>query len=176
MQRVTAPVSRSRPARRRTAATTPRTPGTRESSSPSLDELVSLRVWALAEAFHARLARELAPLDLSVSGFRLVGELLSAPDGLRTGELALRLGVKPPSVTTMVAKLAASGVVVVVGDDTDARASRVKLAPRAPLGRGLEVLTRLDRAMVGDASPTARRRLARTLDGLATSLRDGGMP
>ena len=141
---------------------------------PLLDELVSLRVWALAEAFEARLARELAPLDLSVSGFRLVGELLAAPEGLRTGELARRVGVKPPSITAMVAKLVSTGVVVVVADPTDARATRVKLAPRAPLGRGLDVLARLDRALVGDATPTARRQLVRALDGLVARLRDGG--
>lgn len=137
-----------------------------------LRDLVSLRVWALAEAFEARLARELAALDLSVSGFRLVGELLTAPAGLRTGELARRIGVKPPSVTTMVAKLEASGVVVVVPDPKDARGTRVKLAPRARLGRGLDVLARLDRALVGEASPAARKKLARTLDALVLRLNE----
>jgi DNA-binding MarR family transcriptional regulator len=137
-----------------------------------LDDFVSLRVWALAEAFEARLARELRSLDLSVSGFRLVGELLTAPAGLRTGELARRVGVKPPSVTTMVAKLEAAGVVVVVSDPDDARGTRVKLAPRARLGRGLDVLARLDRALVGEASPAARKKLARTLEGLVAHLNE----
>jgi DNA-binding MarR family transcriptional regulator len=141
-----------------------------------LDSFVSLRVWALAEAFEARLARELASLDLSVSGFRLVGELLAAPAGLRTGELARRIGVKPPSVTTMVAKLEASGLVVVVPDPKDARGTRVKLAPRAPLGRGLDVLARLDRALVGDATPASRKKLARTLEALTARLHEGESP
>lgn len=170
--RRTLPVAASRPRPRQKVAA--HAADAADTSTPPLESFVSLRVWSLCEAFEARLARELAPLDLSVSGFRLVGELLAAPEGLRTGELARRIGVKPPSITSMVARLVASGVVVVVADATDARATRIKLAPRAPLGRGLDVLARLDRALVGDATPTARRRLARTLDGLVARLREGG--
>jgi DNA-binding MarR family transcriptional regulator len=70
----------------------------------------------------------------------------------------------------MVAKLEASGLVVVVPDPKDARGTRVKLAPRARLGRGLDVLTRLDRALVGDATPASRKKLARTLEALAARL------
>lgn len=134
------------------------------------EKYLSLRVWALAEAFEARLGRELSQHGLSVAGFRLVGELMSSPAGLRHGELARRLRVKPPSVTAMVAKLQAAGLVTTVSDPGDARATRVTFAPGAPLGPGLEVLGRLDRALLGEGGRRSRSALERTLGRLTARL------
>lgn len=114
-------------------------------------------VWTLAVAFEARLARELEPLDLSVAGLRLVGELLTAPDGLRTKELATRLGVKPPSVTTMVSRLVDAGVVTVEEDPADARGTRVCLAKNAPLQDGVEALRRLEKRLTKGLTAPRRR-------------------
>ena len=140
--------------------------------APIAGKYVALRVWALAEAFEARLGRELARHGLSVAGFRLVGELMVSPAGLRHGELARRLGVKPPSVTAMVAKLQAAGLVTTSPDPGDARAIRVKFARRAPLGPGLEILARMDRALVGRGGRPSRGALERTLDQLISRLKE----
>jgi hypothetical protein len=128
-----------------------------------VEQHLSLQVWALAEAFRVRLEQELASLGLSASGFRLVGELMREPGGLRHGELARRLGVKPPSVSTMVARLEATGVVTTTSDPADARATRVCLAPGAPLGPGVEVLARLDSVLAGKDGRAARAETARLL-------------
>lgn len=127
-----------------------------EPTTEGLSELLSLRVWSLSAAFERRLAAELDPLGLTVSAFRLVGELLGAPDGLRPGELARRLGVKPPSVTAAVQRLEAKGMVVRGPDPDDPRARRVRLAPEAPLRTGVDVLARLDEALGAALTPQQR--------------------
>jgi DNA-binding MarR family transcriptional regulator len=56
-------------------------------------------------------------------------------DGLRGGELALRLGVEPPTVTKMLRRLEGCGVVERRPDPADARSFRVCLTES---GRALE--------------------------------------
>jgi len=56
-------------------------------------------------------------------------------DGLRGGELAARLGVEPPTVTKMLRRLEACGLVQRSQDPADARSFRVHLAES---GRALE--------------------------------------
>jgi DNA-binding MarR family transcriptional regulator len=131
---------------------------------------LSFAVWSLAVAFEARLQQELAPLGLSLAGFRLVGELLHAPEGLRTGELARRLGVKPPSVTTQVARLVEAGVVTLADAPGDARGTRVRLAKNAPLHEGLGVLERLDKRLGRGLSAAQRKALEATLHTMVSQL------
>lgn len=141
-------------------------------SRPTHDAYLSVHAWAFAAAFEARLAEELSTLGLSVAGFRLVGELMRAPAGLRTGELARRLGVKPPSVTTVVARLVELGVVDAVGDPKDARATLVRLTDDAPLEPGLAVFERLDRRLLAGVSARRRRDLASALSTLLANLQE----
>jgi DNA-binding MarR family transcriptional regulator len=56
-------------------------------------------------------------------------------DGLRGGELAVRLGVEPPTVTKMLRRLEGCGLVERRPDPTDARSFRVHLTEK---GRALE--------------------------------------
>ena len=56
-------------------------------------------------------------------------------DGLRGGELALRLGVEPPTVTKMLRRLEGCGLIERRPDPTDARSFRVYLTES---GRALE--------------------------------------
>lgn len=123
------------------------------SSSPEarlarLDALVSVRLWAVAEAFQARLSAELVSLGLTVPAFRLVGEVMRSPGGLRPSELAKRLGVRAPTISAAVAKLEARGVVTREDDPDDPRAYRVCLAEGAPLLEGVEILERIDADLV----------------------------
>jgi DNA-binding MarR family transcriptional regulator len=60
---------------------------------------------------------------------------LRQEDGLRGGELAVRLGVEPPTVTKMLWRLEGCGLVERHQDPTDARSFRVHLTQR---GRALE--------------------------------------
>ncbi len=138
----------------------------KRSPSPQkrLDALVVTRLWALQVAFQARLDRALSGLGLTSAGFRLVGELMNAPHGLKQRELAQRLGVKAPTVSVAVSRLAAAGVVERVDDREDPRAWSVRLAASAPLGPGLKVLEALERDLVGSLSARDRRGLIDLLD------------
>lgn len=130
------------------------------------------RLWALSAAFHGRLARELAALDLTVAELRLVGEVMRAEGGLRQGELAALLSVRPPTVSAALARLEAAGVVIRERDPADPRARLVKVAPDAPLERGLAALDRMERAAATTLSATDRRRLPRVLDRMIAALED----
>lgn len=131
---------------------------------------LAMSVWTLAVAFEARLATELEPLGISVAGFRLIGELLTTPDGLRTKELAKRLGVKPPSVTTMVSRLVDAGVVTLEEDPADARGTRVCLAKKAPLQDGVDVLRRVDQRLGKRLSAKQKQNIETTLATLIENL------
>ena len=136
-------------------------------STPPLPNLAVLQLWELAVNFEARLATELAELGLSGSTFRLVGELMHAPDGLRQGELARRLGVRPPTVSAAVSRLERDGLVLRKKDPDDPRARRVCLAENADLGAGFEVLLRLENTLVDGLTPLevdAMRGLLTTLN------------
>jgi len=135
-----------------------------------LEDLVVVRLWALQVLFDARLSHELAAVGLTRAEFRLVGEVMSAPEGVRQGELARRLGVRPPTVSAALTRLEASGVVVRTRDPDDPRARRVTLAPGAPLVPGVEVLERLDADLVQALEPGERERIVELLDRLAARL------
>jgi MarR family transcriptional regulator for hemolysin len=135
-----------------------------------LDALVVTRLWAMQLAFQARLDRSLAGLGLTSAGFRLVGELMSAPHGLKQRELAQRLGIKAPTVSVAISRLEAVGVVERIDDRDDPRAWSVRLSPNAPLGPGVAVLEALERDLVGALSQKDRRALLNLLDRVTTRL------
>ncbi len=133
----------------------------------ALDDLLVLRLWRASAAFDRRLADELAHYGLTVAAFRLVGEVLRAPDGLRQGELARRLGVRPPTISNAVDRLERDGLVVRRVDPEDPRARRVHLAPDAPLTKGIDVLQRMEAALLEGLDPADHARLTPLLDHLA---------
>ncbi len=140
------------------------------SPQPHHDYALAARVWALGLAFEARLARELVALKLSVADFRLIGEVMGAPAGLRQSELSRRLGVTAPTVSAAVSRLERAGVLRRRVDPDDPRAKRVYLSEAAPLEPGLEVLQRLDALLRAGLSAADRKRLPGLLDGLTGRL------
>jgi len=113
-------------------------------TADAFDDLLTIQLWATLVAFERALADELQPMGLSVAAFRLVGEVMKAPEGLRQGELADRLAIRPPSVSAAVDRLVDAGVVERVPDPDDARARRVRIAEGASLQMGAEALMRLE--------------------------------
>ena len=57
-------------------------------------------------------------------------------DGLRSGELAVRLGVEPPTITRMLRRLEGCSIVERRPDPTDARSFRVHLTGRDGPSKG----------------------------------------
>lgn len=149
-----------------------RNPGdrNRHAALGALEGSLALQVWALADAFERRLAQALGGMGLSVAGFRLIGELLAAPEGLRVGVLAKRLSVKAPSVSAMVDRFEAQGLVERITDPDDGRASRVRLAANAPLGEGLEILAAIDAELRAGLSKSAQRSLREQVMAATTRL------
>jgi len=119
-------------------------------------------LWALFVSFERRLATELGALGLTVSSFRLIGEVMREPDGIRQAELARRLGVRPPTVSAAVGRLEERGLVRRIPDPDDPRARRVCLSPEASLMPGLDVLSRMNDLLFG-AMTDAERSQARAL-------------
>jgi DNA-binding MarR family transcriptional regulator len=102
-------------------------------------------------------------MGLSVAGFRLVGEVSAAPDGLRQSELAARLGVRPPTVSVAVKRLEELGVVIRVPDPADPRARLVRVNPQADLGAGRDLIQRLDEALLAGLDADGAQALTQSL-------------
>ena len=103
-------------------------------------------------------------MNLSVAGFRLVGELMRSPEGLGQNELARRLGVRPPTVSTAVSKLEEGGIVERTPNPADARAHLVRLRSKAPLARGVALLETIEHELTDDLSDRERKQLLRLLE------------
>jgi DNA-binding MarR family transcriptional regulator len=135
---------------------------------PRLDQesLAVVALWSLSISFERRLGLETEKLGLSVSSFRLIGEVMQEPNGIRQGELAKRLGVRPPTVSAAVARLEERGMVWRKEDPDDPRARRVHLCANAPVQPGFALLTGLEEVMLAGMSPEERtqaRNVLRTL-------------
>ncbi len=88
----------------------------------------------VCKAHRASIGELLAEHGLHVGQEMVLVELWES-DGLRGGELAVRLGVEPPTVTKMLRRLEGCGLVERHPDPSDARSFRVYLTAE---GRALE--------------------------------------
>ena len=131
---------------------------------------LSLSLWALSIAFNERLSRELASLGITSAEFRLIGEVLQCPDGIRQSELARRLSVSAPTVSAAVARMERSGLLVRRPDLKDPRAKLVSVAPRAPLAEGAVVLSRIEADLAAGLSDEEHTTLGDSMTRLAQAL------
>jgi DNA-binding MarR family transcriptional regulator len=92
----------------------------------------ALRLLRRASRLERRLDAYFASHELSQLRFLILIVLDREGDGtsLRGSELAERLGVSRPVITRTLRSLEADGLVSITGDDGDARARIVRLAPR----------------------------------------------
>lgn len=116
----------------------------RKDTTKRLDRLLVLRLWATQLLLETRLNEHLRAAGTTIAEFRLIGELLQAPHGLRQSELAKRLGVRAPTISASVARLEAAGVITRRADSTDPRARIVSLAAGAPIHAGVDLLENLE--------------------------------
>ncbi len=124
---------------------------------------------------HETLCRQ-AGVDLDRSGAALLYKLFAEGEDVRLGELAERLGVDSPAVTRKVQQLERTGLVSRGPDPSDARASRVRLAP--PGRRAIEKLLRARELWFEETlegwSREDRAELARLLQLFATTVSHPG--
>jgi MarR family transcriptional regulator, organic hydroperoxide resistance regulator len=99
-----------------------------------IKESASYDLAKVCKAHRASVGEVLAGVGLHVGQEMVLVELWEQ-DGLRGGELAERLGVEPPTVTKMLRRLEACGLLERRRDPSDARSFRVYLTQK---GRELE--------------------------------------
>jgi|GEM_PF-1144173 len=132
--------------------------------------LLCLRVWALHTQFEARLEGALARIGLTPAEFRLIGEVMQAPAGIRQGDLARRLGVRAPTVSAAVSRLEADGMVCRRTDPRDPRARLIVMADNAPLLHGVEILEAIEGDLYGVLTAAEHRTMAELLDRVAATI------
>ena len=119
---------------------------------------------ACHRAHRARLTALLAPHGLHPGQDTLLA-LVWAEPGLRQAKLADRLGVEPPTVSRMIARLERGGLIERRRDPHDARLWRIHPTPRSRL---LEATVRrswgeLEEAIAVALGPVGTQQLARLL-------------
>lgn len=131
--------------------------------------LLSASVTQVARAMRTRLSHGLSQSGL-YPGQDGVIQLLAADDGMTPGALALRLGVKAPTMTRTIGRMEAQGFVTRHADDRDQRQTKVYLT-----GEGRNSLARIQAAMA-DCEREAIRGLSgkevRQLVKLLTAIED----
>jgi DNA-binding MarR family transcriptional regulator len=116
----------------------------------------------LAERFAARGYAEVRP------SYGSVLLPLFEQDGLRMGEIARRARLSKQTMTTLVRLCQRDGLVIRTPDETDGRASRVWLSPRAREFKPVagEIVRELDEAVLSVLGRRRRQALARALEGV----------
>ncbi len=128
----------------------------------------------VCRAHRSHVGALLAEHELHVGQEMVLVELWQ-DDGLRGGELAVRLGVEPPTVTKMLRRLEACGLVERRADPADARSFRVYLtqegwALEEPVAR---CWRRAEETALAGMSVKDRQTFRRLLDRVRTNLDPG---
>ncbi|MCA9869109.1 MAG: MarR family transcriptional regulator [Anaerolineae bacterium] len=89
-------------------------------------ETIGYLIVQLSKAHRNAAAEKLAPLGLYPGQEMLLCEI-SREDGLTQGELAVRLGVQPATVSKMLSRMDAAGLVSGCRDASDGRITRLHL-------------------------------------------------
>ena len=128
----------------------------------------------VCKAHRAQVGELLAEHGLHVGQEMVLVELWQ-DDGLRGGELAERLGVEPPTVTKMLRRLEACGLVPRKVDPEDARSLRVYLTRqgRALEGPVLRCWERAEQTVLAGMNARDRQTFRRLLDRVKTNLDPG---
>lgn len=143
-------------------------------SASSVEDTVGYALARACRANRVSVGELLSGLDLHVGQEMVLIELLNE-DGLRSGELASRLGVEPPTVTKTLGRLESSGLIERRPDQDDARCGRVFLTEG---GRNLEeplkrVWEENEKKLLAGVSEKERRELHGLLGRVRRNLETG---
>ena len=126
--------------------------------------------------YTGRLCRSLRAdllLDLGIyAGQDILLKSLANADGQTMGSVAADLGVRPPTVTKMVARMEAQGLVQREGSKADNRRAHVHLtdAGRELLARIDDAWQKADLSALEDLKPKDEKRLNKVLDKILAKL------
>jgi DNA-binding MarR family transcriptional regulator len=110
------------------------------------------------------LTRASPEIELSFPQWRALVVVGSSQDGMRVGEIANRIGSAVPSTSRLLRRLERRRLVVTERDETDRRATRVRLAPAG---------NRIRRSLVEQRRQLVRDALAARATPLPTDLLHG---
>ncbi|MBA3387891.1 MAG: winged helix-turn-helix transcriptional regulator [Rubrobacter sp.] len=141
--------------------------------TPSICGTIGFELAKVCKSHRVNVATILAEVGLHVGQDMLLAELWEQ-DGLRGGELAVRLNVEPPTVTKMLRRLQTCGLVERRQNPDDARSFRVHLTDK---GRALRdpvahCWQRAEEKTLASLNPKERQ----TLHGLLTKIRGDFAP
>lgn len=132
---------------------------------------VTHRLAMAAKAHRARSGTHLARIGLH-PGQESVLKALAEEDGRTMSNLAQVLGVQPPTVTKMISRMAAQGLLKRVASPTDGRLARVHLTDegRARIDEIDRIWTRIEREALAGFDDKDRKRLRRLLRAVERNL------
>ena len=139
--------------------------------SSAFEKSVSTRLALVSKLHRARAAQLLSAIGLH-PGQEVILKTLADEDGRSMSDLALALAVRPPTVTKMVTRMAAQGLVERREAAQDARQALVHLTPagRARAGEIDEVWRRLEKQTTLGLDDKDRKRLRKLLRKVAGNL------
>jgi DNA-binding MarR family transcriptional regulator len=125
---------------------------------------VTHRLAMAAKAHRARSGTHLARIGLH-PGQESVLKALAEEDGRTMSNLAQVLGVQPPTVTKMISRMAAQGLLKRVASQSDGRLARVHLTDegRARIDEIDRIWTRIEREALAGFDDKDRKRLRKLL-------------
>jgi DNA-binding MarR family transcriptional regulator len=134
------------------------------------------RLLILASRLHrARIGEKLQALSL-FPGQEQVLEVLASEGAMPMGELAVKLNVRPPTVSKTIARLSAQGLVLRSTDGGDGRLVRVQLTPEGESRVGAlgGLLDEVENEMLDGFDGKDRKRLRKLLRKAVKSLGHAG--
>ncbi len=135
------------------------------------EDSVGLHLTRAARLHRARAHSMLGEIGIH-PGQENVLQVLLEDDGQPMTKLAMELKVKPPTVTKMVSRMAAQGLVRRIASETDARSARVFLTDEGR-ARGIELKKRwkrLEQMTMRNVPEKERSRLIKLLMSIESSL------
>lgn len=132
---------------------------------------VTHRLAMAAKAHRARSGTHLARIGLH-PGQESVLKSLADEDGQTMSHLAQALGVQPPTVTKMISRLSAQGLVKRVASPTDGRLARVHLTDegRSRIEEIDRIWRRVEREALAGFDDKDRKKLRKLLRGIERNL------
>ena len=132
---------------------------------------VTFRLAQAAHAYRVRAGSRLARIELHTGQESLL-TALADNDGQSMSDLAATLGVQPPTVTKMISRMAAAGLVQRVASQTDGRLARVFLTEE---GRGRideidRIWTRIEREALAGFDDKDKKKLRKLLRAIERNL------
>lgn len=130
------------------------------------DSLVG-KIRKIARITDLILQEQLAPLNITLAEFRLVGLLLGS-SGMQPKELARSLGISPASLSATLQKLLKKKILIKIIDPSDKRASLVTISPETDLRQVFKVITAVEGKALSDLenSDSFRMQLDKVLKNL----------